>query len=158
MPNSIFIVTRLGNGWGTPRFFHSGFLAAWSPDGKTIGVVTENTIILAPVNGGPEVSIPRNGMFGEQVGGFAWSPDSRIIYHDEIAADGTNYVWAAPATGGTQKVLLHMTDPLRQAYRQWIAVDPSHVYFTIGTRGERRLGDGAESQIELRKEQLNAER
>jgi len=37
MPDSIFVVARAGAGWGSPRFFKKGFMAAWSPDGKTIG-------------------------------------------------------------------------------------------------------------------------
>jgi Tol biopolymer transport system component len=134
MPDSIFVVARAGAGWGSPRFFKKGFMAAWSPDGKTIGIVSEGTLELVPVGAGQEVTIARNGLFGEQVGGLAWSADSRIIYHCEIASDGTNSLWAAPVTGENPKLLLHLTDPLRQLYRQWIAADSRHIFFTIGSR------------------------
>ena len=134
MPDSIFVVTRARAAWGSPRFFRKGFMAAWSPDGKTIGVVSEGTLDLVPVGAGQEVTIARNGLFGEQVGGLAWSADSRIIYHCEIASDGTNSLWAAPVTGENPKLLLHLTDPLRQLYRQWIAADSRHIFFTIGSR------------------------
>jgi len=134
MPDSTFVVTRARAGWGIPRFFKKGFMAAWSPDGKTIGIVSEGTLELVPVGGGQEVTIARNGLFGEQVGGLAWSADSRIIYHCEIASDGTNSLWAAPVTGENPKLLLHLTDPLRQLYRQWIAADSRHIFFTIGSR------------------------
>ena len=134
MPDSIFVVTRARAAWGSPRFFRKGFMAAWSPDGKTIGIVSEGTLDLVPVGAGQAVTIARNGLFGEQVGGLAWSADSRIIYHCEIASDGTNSLWAAPVTGENPKLLLHLTDPLRQLYRQSIVADSKHIFFTIGSR------------------------
>jgi len=27
-----------------------------------------------------------------------------------------------------------MTDPLRQLYRRWVAIDSGHMYFTVRTR------------------------
>jgi TolB protein len=136
LPDSIFVVARAGAGWGSPRFFRKGLMSAWSPDGKMIAIVAgdKGEIDLSPVDATrPTVTAVRE-VVGDQIQGLAWSRDSRLVYYGEIRGDGTTSLWGVPAADGPPRQLLHFTDPLRQLYRGFIAVDSRRIYFTIGSR------------------------
>jgi Tol biopolymer transport system component len=136
MPDSVFVVARAGAGWGSPRFFRKGLLGAWSPDGKTIAVVAEDLkgIDLSPVDATQLTITAVREAAGDQIQGLAWSRDSRLVYYGWVGGDGTTSIWGVPAAGGARRQLLHFTDPARQLYRGFIAVDSRHVYLSIGSR------------------------
>ncbi|MGH7605147.1 MAG: TolB family protein [Gemmatimonadaceae bacterium] len=66
-------------------------------------------------------------------GGFVWSADSELIYYC-AEHNGLRSFRVMPSVGGPSKLLLELSDPLRQLYRGIFAVDQGHIYFTVGSR------------------------
>jgi serine/threonine-protein kinase len=124
-PDSVFVVSRTATGWGKPKFLTRGTIPEFSPDGTRIAFAVPTALVVMPANGGPQKQI-----YAGASGALDWSRDSRFIYY----CNGLNAFLVIPSTGGPPKPLLRLLDPLRQLYRGKFAVDPNHIYFTIGSR------------------------
>jgi Tol biopolymer transport system component len=131
-PDSVFVVSRTATGWGEPRFVANGVGAAFSPDGTRIAFQTETGLRVMPIKGGTETRIATSGPCHTS-GAFEWSVDSRFIYYCALVGR-LNGLMVVPSTGGPSRPLLELRDPLRQLFRGTIALDSSHIYFTIGSR------------------------
>ena len=139
-PGGVWIVRRGRNGtWGTAiereKF---GYWQAWSPDGRFLvhsSSLLGGSLTILPVDSGPgrvlldptKPGIPP----GEQ--GY-WSDDGRTIYFNSHDSLGNASIWAIPSAGGTPRLLVHFTDPARQAYRPEWSMSAGRIFFTIDDR------------------------
>ena len=131
-PDSVFVVSRTATGWGEPKFLANGVGPMFSPDGKRIAFQVENGLTVMPIKSGAQIRIATTGTCGTS-GAFEWSTDSRFIYYCALVGR-SNGLMVVPSTGGTSQPLLEFRDPLRQLFRGSLALDSSHIYFTIGSR------------------------
>lgn len=131
-PDSVFVVSRTATGWGEPKFLANGEGPAFSPDGMRIAFQVATGLSVMPTKGGTQTRIATAGTCSTS-GAFEWSADSRFIYYCASLGrlNGLNVV---PSTGGPSRPLLEFRDPLRQLFRGSLALDSSHIYFTIGSR------------------------
>lgn len=134
--DSLFIVSRTASGWGQPAFVVRGWGGAFSPDDTRLAFESfqadGNKLLVAPV-GQPAAAQVLTGDICPFPGGFVWSTDSKLIYYC-AEHNGLRSFRVMPSVGGPSKLLLELSDPLRQLYRGIFAVDQSHIYFTVGSR------------------------
>ncbi|WP_255462388.1 S9 family peptidase [Granulicella sp. WH15] len=102
----------------------------WSPDGKTIATVLQNSgwnhIYLLPKTGGAPKQIT-DGSFEDE--NPAFSPDGKSIafISNRDLLEATN-LWVIPAQGGTAKLVTKFDVPGMSARPQW-APDSKSIYF-----------------------------
>lgn len=104
--------------------------AVWSPDGKTLATVLQNSgwshIYLIPAKGGEPKQIT-DGSFEDEDPIFA--PDGKlIVFVSNRELPEANDLWTIPATGGEAKRLTKFEIPGISAQPQW-SPDSKRIYF-----------------------------
>ncbi len=104
--------------------------AAWSPDGKTLVTVLQNSgwnhIYLLPAHGGEPKQIT-DGSFEDEDPSFAPDGKSIIFVSNRDLAEATN-LWIIPSTGGEAHQLAKFDTPGISSDPQW-APDSKSIYF-----------------------------
>lgn len=126
--------------------------AAWSPDGRTLAAVLQEThwdkIWLIPAAGGK----PRQLTFGEgEDEDPHYSPDGKwIVFESNRDLPEARHLWLVPATGGTPRRLTHL-DGI-EGEPEWSA-DGASIRFTLrttlGATGRYDVAVAAQSEPKL---------
>ena len=133
----LYIVSRerRDSKWGEPRqiTFDGGSSARWSPDGRWIAYICENSLrIISPSGGDQQILVPHDDSAGRANPVFpAWSLDSMRIYYKAFDAESRSSFWSIPVTGGVPRLLVVFDDPSRISIRPEFATDGERLYFTL---------------------------
>jgi Tol biopolymer transport system component len=133
----LFVLDRTldSSGWGKPRQITStgGRNARWSPDGRWIAYISDDSLCLVTPDGG----LRRVLTYGSRtartpIPAFPrWSPDGRTVCYSAWDVENRASVWAVAASGGKPRLLVTFDDPSRQVNRPEFATDGKRLYFTI---------------------------
>jgi serine/threonine-protein kinase len=140
-PDSGYLVTKNGSGWGEPRF--TGLFGGGASNGRQAVAAAQPNAVCAKCPGGPYLF---DSIFGKPayiaapqlVQAFAY-PGSLGMSAAGMAfaavgeKDGSQAIWRLPVNGMTEKRLIKFTDPARQLFRAMTtAADSANLYFIIG--------------------------
>jgi eukaryotic-like serine/threonine-protein kinase len=102
----------------------------FSPDGVWLGFVRGNTLMKAPVAGGPAVKITE----AFQPLGVAWGRDGRIVF---AGALGNGGLWAVSANGGMPEQVTFVSESDNETQHIWpdALPDGSVLYTVVGPSG-----------------------
>jgi Tol biopolymer transport system component len=106
----------------------------WSPDGRWIAYAINDSIAVAPADGG---SPPREIAVPLGFSNFAytrWSPDSRTIYFSGLMPDARFLVYAVSPTGGPLREVAHSDGPSFQTYRFSMDIQGNTLYLSLADR------------------------
>jgi Tol biopolymer transport system component len=101
----------------------------WSPDGRWIAFLRGDSLVRSTPEGKDSrvlATIPA-GLAASRV---RW-PESRTIYLDAVARDGRYLVYAAPATGGPLREVVHSDGPTYQSFLFSFAVHANTIYASL---------------------------
>jgi Tol biopolymer transport system component len=101
----------------------------WSPDGRWIAFLRGDSLVRSTPEGKDSrvlATIPA-GLAASRV---RW-PESRTIYLDAVARDGRYLVYAAPATGGPLREVVHSDGPTYQSFLFSFAVHANTIYVSL---------------------------
>ena len=136
----IYVIARedRSSGWGEPRqlTFDGGQVPRWSPDGRWIAYIGNQTLrVVSPEGGDDRTLAGSEGMNTDSIPVFPeWSPDGQTVYYKAVDSEGTASFWAVPVTGGTPRLLVRFDDPSKRSNRREFTTDGERFYFTIGGR------------------------
>lgn len=102
--------------------------AAWSPDGRTIGYSSYESLWMVPAAGGAPRKLVSDGMGDRQP---AWSSDGRYIYF-ESWREGTLALWRVPSKGGEP---MRMTQGTGYESEPRVSDDGSRLAYSTGSAG-----------------------
>jgi serine/threonine-protein kinase len=106
----------------------------WSPDGRWIAYAINDSIAVAPSDGG---SPPRDIALPPGFSNFAytrWAPDSRTIYFSGLMPDARFLVYAVSPTGGPLREVAHSDGPSFQTYRFSMDIRGNTLYLSLADR------------------------
>lgn len=144
--DSVFLVQREGTKWSEAKLFmRSSVDPAFSPDGKRIiaggasdqicnGCKAGLYLLNVDLTGPQYLETPQLVSAFKTLGTIAWSRDSRHAFIAIQEKDGTSSIWQLPINGDPERRLIHLTDPTRQLYRNFIDMDSRNFYLALGDR------------------------
>jgi Tol biopolymer transport system component len=134
--------------WGTPRIVGTGWRPEWSPDGRTIAIIspTDGRISIVPADSGKQhdLYLPRPGDPLAELAIF--SESGRELYFKSHDVRGRASFWSIPVGGGRPRLLARFDDPARTSNRFEFASDGRRFYFTV----EERQSDIWIAEVEAR--------
>ncbi len=137
----LYIVSLESGKWGMPRQLtrDMGLSTArfhWSPDGRFIAYVGEQSLsIISPAGGEPRKLIDAQDLPAQSgPENLAWSPDSRLVYYVTPDTAGQAGLWAVALAGGTPRLLIRFDDPATDFGRGPFAVSGNRFYFSLEKR------------------------
>ena len=136
---AIWVVERQGSGeWGKARFLiHSNFSGpgAWSPASDQVYGVDSSgaTGVLLTLSGQRVRDVIH--MPPDRIGLWErWSHDGVTIYQSALGPGGEYLILAAPAAGGSQRVVLDSRGPSSQTFRHGFDVQGDMLYVSVADR------------------------
>jgi serine/threonine-protein kinase len=144
-PDSLFLVRRTGTKWGTPEFRLKANVSGASPDGTKLLVGGGPNVVCAEcppglyllntdLTGRQLINTPKLGSILSTLGTIVWSRDSRHAFLSIQEKDGTSSIWQLPINGDPERRVIHLIDPTRQFYRNFIDMDSRNFYLALGDR------------------------
>ena len=144
-PNSMNALKRDGGKWAKPRFLFHSAIADISPDGKRyvsgagpgeMCAACPPGIYIIDSTGQSYSPIPMSQSVWSRFqapGTIVWAKNGGI-YFSMTEKDGTSSIWRIDPKPGSDRALLHLTDPDRQIYRGVFDVGSRNIYYIIGDR------------------------
>jgi TolB protein len=121
--------------WGTPwqLTFDKGHRGRWSPDGRLIAYISDNSVrIISPDGGDSQVLVSSRDPAILPIPQFPeWSKNGKEVYYKALDANGRSSFWSVPVAGGKPKLLIRFDDPSRKSNRPEFATDGFCFYFTL---------------------------
>ena len=128
------MVTRLRDGsWSPPtEWRRPACVPSWSPDGATVAcMILDGRVILTDRNGDSLRMLTERLSIAGSARFASWSADGKKVYF--LSADSARMnVYAAPSSGGAERVVIRFDDPNRPWHRYGFAVFRDRFYFTVG--------------------------
>lgn len=120
-----------------PNYFGCGY-PRWSPDGKSILCVYQNTknqfgLFLLDVHSGRIETVIEAGTKNVGYGRHEWSPDGESFYYGQLdRANGTSRFLSCEILSGKEMVVFESPSRLYQVFLSW---DGTHLAFTDQSKG-----------------------